>query len=357
VTPPRAALLAIIATCAVMAVMSAADLRLVTTVHGDPLPWNVVFWATTPRWILFAIALPLVLRVTMRHPPWPLARRTLLIQVGLFLALTLAHALVHGASIGASVPLSGGYGLELRVVRVYIGSAPVLIPLYAGTLLTAWSIEQARERRARALRASQLEAQLQTARLAALRAQLSPHFLYNTLNGIATLVADAQNGRAGSALEELAELLHAAYRDDGRELIPLGEEVALASRYLELQQLRFGDRLQHTVQLDARAAGVVVPPLILQPLVENAVLHGLAGRQGVMRLTLEVRATATAVSVVIAHDGPVLPAHWAAVSAAGVGLANTRARLETAFDARATLHVERRAEGGVESRLVIAEAL
>jgi hypothetical protein len=346
VTPPRAALLAIIATCAVMAVMSAADLRLVTTVHGDPLPWNVVFWATTPRWILFAIALPLVLRVTMRHPPWPLARRTLLIQVGLFLALTLAHALVHGASIGASVPLSGGYGLELRVVRVYIGSAPVLIPLYAGTLL-----------RARALRASQLEAQLQTARLAALRAQLSPHFLYNTLNGIATLVADAQNGRAGSALEELAELLHAAYRDDGRELIPLGEEVALASRYLELQQLRFGDRLQHTVQLDARAAGVVVPPLILQPLVENAVLHGLAGRQGVMRLTLEVRATATAVSVVIAHDGPVLPAHWAAVSAAGVGLANTRARLETAFDARATLHVERRAEGGVESRLVIAEAL
>jgi hypothetical protein len=342
--------------CVLMALMSAADTRFVTTHHGDPLPWSVILAATSPRWVLFAVALPLVLRITLRRPPWPFTLGTFLLHLGLFLALSTAHAVVHAWSGLALNPFGAPFGFDMHVSRIWLNSTPLLIPLYCATLLTAWSIQQMRERRARALRESQLETQLHAARLAALRAQLHPHFLYNTLNGIAALVADAQHDRAAHALEQLAELLHAAFRDDGRELIPLAEEVALAERYLALQQLRFRDRLRCAVAVSDGAGSCLVPPLILQPLVENAVVHGLARSSGGMRLTLRASRHGEHVTVVIAHDGAVLPPNWSAASSGGVGLRNTRARLASVFAGAATLAVRRREGGGVESVLTIPAA-
>jgi hypothetical protein len=332
-----------------MALMSAADTRFVTTHHGDPMPWSTILSATWPRWILFAIALPLLLRVTLRHPPWPFSLGRMLLHIGLFLGLTTAHALVHGWAGSQLFPFGALFGFDAHVARVWFSSAPLLVPLYCATLLAAWSIQQMRERRARALRESQLEAQLHAAQLAALRAQLHPHFLYNTLNGISALVADRQHERASRALEQLAELLHAAFRDDGRDLIPLSEEVALAERYLALQQLRFGDRLRSDVSVAPSAASCSVPPLILQPLVENAVVHGLERRSGVMRLTLTAERTGDRVTIAITHDGAVLPPDWTPSGRGGVGLSNTRARLASVFGRGADLTVRRRANGGVES--------
>ena len=346
---PLGAVLAIAGACLLMALMSAADTRFVTTHHGDPLPWSTILGATSPRWILFAVALPLVLRITLRRPPWPLALGTLTLHFMLFLALTTAHAVVHAWAGLKLLPFGALFGFDAHVSRTWLSSTPLLVPLYCATLLTAWSIQQARERRARALRESQLESQLNAARLAALRAQLHPHFLYNTLNGISALVADRQHVRASNALEQLAELLHAAFRDDGRDLIPLAEEVVLAERYLELQQLRFGDRLRCDVAVAPEAAACPVPPLILQPLVENAVVHGLAGRSGAMHLTLHAQRDGDRVTVLIAHDGSELPAEWSPASRGGVGLSNTRARLASTFGSAAELIVHRRVGGGVES--------
>jgi len=347
---PLGAVLAIAGACLLMAIMSAADVRLVTTVHGDPVPWSTVLSTTSPRWILFAVALPIVLHITLHRPPWPLALGRLTIHAALFAALATAHAVVHAWASRPMMPLGGFlFGFEMHVSRIWISSMPLLIPLYCATLLTAWSIQQMRERRARALRESQLESQLQSARLAALRAQLHPHFLYNTLNGISALVADRQHTRASHALEQLAELLHAAFRDDGRDLIPLSEEIVLAERYLALQQLRFGDRLRFDVAVAPEAAACLVPPLILQPLVENAVVHGLARRSGAMRLTLNARHEGDRVTIVIAHDGAELGADWSPASRGGVGLSNTRARLASTFGTAAALIVRRRVGGGVES--------
>ncbi|MEW5915286.1 MAG: histidine kinase [Gemmatimonadota bacterium] len=346
---PLGAVLAIAGVCLLMALMSAADTLFVTNHHGDPLPLSVILSATAPRWILFAIALPVILHLTLKRPPWPLALGTFALHLGIFLTLTAAHAYVHAWAGRGLLPYGFLFGFHIHAARVWINSTPLLIPLYGATLLTAWSIQQMRERRARALRESQLETQLHAARLAALRAQLHPHFLYNTLNGIAALVNDRQPAQASRALEQLAELLHAAFRDDGRELIPLSEEVALAERYLALQQLRFGTRLHCDVSLTSEAAAVAVPPLILQPLVENAVVHGLARRSGPMRLTLDARLERGRVRVIIAHDGPELPVDWVAASRGGVGLRNTRARLASSFGSAAQLIVRRRAGGGVES--------
>jgi len=348
---PIGAVLAIAGACLLMALMSAADTRFVTTHHGDPMPWITILWATSPRWILFAISLPLLLRVTLRHPPWPLALGTLTLHLTFFLILSTAHAVVHAWSGVRLTPFGPLFGFEAHVARLWFDSMPLLVPLYSATLLGAWSIQQMRERRARALRESQLETQLHAARLAALKAQLHPHFLYNTLNGISALVADRQNGRASSALEQLAELLHAAFRDDGRDLIPLSEEVVLAERYLALQQLRFGDRLRCDVTVAPEAAPCPVPPLILQPLVENAVVHGLARRSGTMHLTLDARVVRDRTVVTIAHDGRELPPDWTPPSRGGVGLSNTRARLATVFGGKAELIVRSRQGGGVESVL------
>jgi two-component system LytT family sensor kinase len=346
---PLGAVLAIAHACLLMALMSAADTRFVTTHHGDPLPWSTILSATSPRWILFAVALPLVLSITLRRPPWPLALGTFTLHVFLFLGLNTAHALVHGWAGVSLLPFGTLFGFDAHVARVWFNSAPLIVPLYCATLLTAWSIQQARERRARALRESQLESQLHAARLAALRAQLHPHFLYNTLNGISALVADRQHARASDALEQLAELLHAAFRDDGRDLIPLSEEVVLAERYLALQQLRFGDRLRFDVALAPEAAACLVPPLVLQPLVENAVVHGLARRSGAMHLTLDARRDGDRVTILIAHDGAELAADWTPASRGGVGLSNTRERLASTFGNAAELIVRRRVGGGVES--------
>ena len=127
------------------------------------------------------------------------------------------------------------FGMIPRLTRSWYNTTPTMVSMYAGVLIAAWGMMESRERQRRTLRAAQLETQLQSARLAALRAQLQPHFLYNTLNGIAALVSDVQPARAVAAIEQLGELLHASLRDDGRDEITVAEEVALAERYLALQ--------------------------------------------------------------------------------------------------------------------------
>jgi two-component system LytT family sensor kinase len=350
---PPLVILAIVGTCLLMAGLSAADVGLVTTVHGETVPLATVLSATAPRWIVFAALLPLVVQVSLRHPPWPLRPGSFALQLALFMGISLVHAIVHAVASRPMMPFGGAiFGFNLHVARIWVNSMPLVIPIYAATLLTAWSVEQARARRARELRTSQLEAQLQSARLAALRAQLSPHFLYNTLNGIAALVTDRQNGRASDALDQLAELLHAAFHEDGREFITLAEETVLARRYLELQQLRFGDRLTCEVLCSPRAGECLVPPLVLQPLVENAVIHGLANRSTPMLLTVDAWDANGRVTIVIAQDGPELPPNWNPTES-GLGLANTRARLASAFGDAASLVVARRPGGGVTATITL----
>ena len=349
---PLAAVGTIVGACLLMAATSAADIRLVTTVHAVPLPWSAIIRATVPQWIVFAVAMPIVLNVALRRPPWPFAWRRVALHAGLFLAITIVHGLVQGIATGGLVYFSGGVGFTLRAVRTPVNSAPLNLLLYSATLLAAWSIAHARERRERMAQAARLEAQLHAARLAALRAQLHPHFLYNTLNGIATLVDAGEQARASDALDQLADLLHAAFRDDGRDRIPLAEEIALVERYVALQRLRFGTRLCARFDVTPGAAAVLVPPLLLQPLVENAVIHGMAHRSTPMRLTVEAREAAGAVVIRVAHDGPVLPEQWTP-AAGGVGIANTRDRLVSMFGATATRVVAPRAEGGVSSTITI----
>ncbi len=340
--------------CLVLGGLSALESRHVTTTHGFPLDWFTVLVSTTPRWILLAVALPFVLRFATRVPLARASSGVISAHVALFIALSFAHAALDTWAMGfASPQVRVLFGLIPRLTRSWYNTMPIVASTYAAVLFAAWGITEARERQKRTLRASQLEAQLQTARLAALRAQLQPHFLYNTLNGIAALVSDVQPALAVNAIEQLSELLHASLRDDGREEITVEEEVTLAERYLALQQMRFGERLSYTRFVAPEVADCLVPVLLLQPIVENAVVHGLDAGEEALHVRIDAVATASGIEITIENDGAMLLPSVPRAGSHGVGLATTRARLETIHGDRASIALLARTGGGAIVRIVI----
>ena len=169
-----------------------------------------------------------------------------------------------GMVLGA---LAGLYGCALMALVGFAGSAPWIASAFAGALLAAALVA------ALILRAKGRMPADTAARLSELQARIRPHFLFNTLNSAIALVREDPT-RAENILEDLSDLFRHALMDQG-ESVTLAEEVALARRYLDIEQVRFGDRLQVEWALDPQAAGAKVPPLMLQPLVENAVKHGV----------------------------------------------------------------------------------
>jgi sensor histidine kinase YesM len=268
-------------------------------------------------------------------------------------AISFLHASLDTWSTGFVTPMvKYAFPLVPRLMRSWYGTMPTVITMYAAVVFAAWGMSEARERQRRTLRASQLEAQLQTARLAALRAQLQPHFLYNTLNAIAALVADVQPARAVEAIEQLSELLHASLRDDGREEIRVEEEVLLVEQYLALQRMRFGDRLRYECHVDPDVADCLVPVLLLQPIVENAVVHGVDVGQATLSVSVDIVAIPDGVRITVENDGAAVDVS-APPTGHGVGLAGTRARLLTIHGDRASLSLAPRNGGGAVVRVDI----
>ncbi len=213
------------------------------------------------------------------------------------------------------------------------------LPPRAGTYLLVVAalavLDVARQARLAALRAARLETQLAEARLSTLRTQLHPHFLFNTLNGLLPLIT-ADPDAAGRVLVQLGDLLRASFRPGASPLVPLAEEVDFLRRYLALEATRFHDRL--TVRLDVapETLGASVPSLVLQPLVENAVKHGVSLRPGPGSVRLSARRDGGTLVVEVGNDAAPEDAAPASTSN-GVGLANTRARLAQLYGEAASL--------------------
>jgi two-component system LytT family sensor kinase len=340
--------------CLLLGGISALEARHVSTTHGFPLDWYTVLASTTPRWILLAVALPFVLLVATRIPLAPPRASVAVLHVIIFAAVSVAHAALDAWAVAQAAPhVVHLFGLVPRLTRSWYNTMPTMVSMYGAVLIAAWGMMEARERHRRTVRSSQLEAQLQTARLAALRAQLQPHFLYNTLNGIAALVAAVQPARAVAAIEQLGELLHASLREDGREEISVAEEVALGERYLALQGMRFGARLRYECLVSPEVADCLVPVLLLQPIIENAVVHGLDAGQELLHVRVDAHETSLGVELTVTNDGTTLPPAGAKAVGHGVGLAATRARLLTGYGDRASLTLIPLAAGGVTVKVVV----
>ena len=181
------------------------------------------------------------------------------------------------------------------------------------------------------------------ARLGALRAQLTPHFLFNSLNAVGVLVRDRDTETASRVIEELGAMLHELLKEDAAHEVTLAQELAFLDRYLAVQQIRFSDRLRPTIDVDADTLGAVVPTLILQPLVENAIRHGIAKRTDSGQVRVGGRREGDDLVLTVADDGPGMTT---AGATGGVGLANIRARLATLYGNRARLDLKSPPGGG-----------
>jgi LytS/YehU family sensor histidine kinase len=220
-------------------------------------------------------------------------------------------------------------------------------------ILTVTSLADARERIARqAAESARLAEQLATAQLAALRGQMDPHFMYNTLNAIAGLVRDRRSDETLSMIVGLSEFLRRASEDSHRSQVTLGEEVDYLRRYLQIQQVRFGDRLRVSLDVPAELLGAQVPNLLLQPLAENAIKHGIARRVAGGTLSVSAVREGGDLVLTIRNDGPPHEDE-PAETPAGVGLANLRTRLNILHGDRSSLRLRPLGAEGTEVRVTL----
>jgi LytS/YehU family sensor histidine kinase len=243
---------------------------------------------------------------------------------------------------------------------------------YFGVLAAYYGREYFWRHREGELRAARLEASTHRARLAALRMELNPHFLFNTLNAVAGLVRRRDNDGAVRMLARLAELLRATLENGSDPEVPLEKELELLSTYLAIERIRFGPRLDVAVAADGPARTAMVPPMILQPLVENAVKHGVACHTGSGSIRVQAVADGDDLVLSVTNTGPLSPAPATATTATaattattattgtaattatpaepasspGIGLANTRQRLTELYGSRAALTLEALEDGG-----------
>jgi len=207
--------------------------------------------------------------------------------------------------------------------------------------------------REREVRASLLEAKLAQAQLEMLKMQLHPHFLFNTLHAISTLIhkdADA----ADEMVAQLSDLLRMTLATIGIQEVPLQQELEFLARYLEIQKTRFQDRLEVTLDIPPETLDVRVPNQVLQPIVENAIRHGIDARSGQGLIEIRARTTDHMLELTVRDDGPGLRSEVrldiqpdnAPRDGRGIGLANTRARLRELYGPASTLHLGNHPDGG-----------
>ena len=222
---------------------------------------------------------------------------------------------------------------------------------YCAIVGATYGVRLYSEARRRELTAAQLEVSLAAARLEALRAQLNPHFLFNTLNAISVLALKGQHAAVTDTLARLGDLLRVSLDDTRPHQVPLSDEVEFLGGYLEILQLRFGDRMVVNQSIETDTLGALVPCMILQPVVENAIVHGISSRPGEGRIAIGAWRIQDQLVLQVSDNGPGFGASTA--RGHGIGLRNTRARLEQIYGPAHQLELIDGAEGGAIVRIAI----
>jgi two-component system LytT family sensor kinase len=330
----------------VMAVWTAIALAFATStyamysVKGEPIGWSRPLYWSLSEWYLWAAISPAIFWMARR---FPLSRDTWARHLPVHLAAVLLVHAVHetayvvlerAAGMGHPVPPPLRQALLLFITK----RAAFNLLVYSGIVAVAHAQSLHRRYRERERVTLQLETKLARAQLEALKIQLQPHFLFNTLNTVSALLhRDAE--AADRVLSRLGDLLRLSLQHSGRQEVMLRQELEFLERYLEIQQTRFQDRLTVHFDADPDTLDALVPTLVLQPLVENAVRHAIEPRAAPGHLDIRARRQDGRLTLEVADDGPGLgPATPGDINGtaipstgSGIGLANTRARLEQLY--------------------------
>jgi two-component system LytT family sensor kinase len=274
----------------------------------------------------------------------------------------------HARSLAVHIPCSLAFSFAYMVLRAWIGRwqseasfaeafQPLLVKTWHFNLLIYWVIvavsfafDYYRKFRERELLAAELEKSLVQAKLQALQSQLNPHFLFNSLHSISALMHKDVEA-ADSMIVRLSDLLRAALERSDSHEVTLREELKFIQRYLEIEQIRFGDRLMVKMDIAQDTLEAQVPNLILQPLVENAIRHGIEPHAKAGRIELRAQRTDGVLTLEVWDNGAGLKKNGAVQE--GVGLSNTRARLRTLHGKAHSFELRNAPEGGLRVRLSI----
>ena len=344
--------------CTVIGLLEATQVYFMSARAGRPLSWSRSVGATMPSWFVLAALVPFVVAVARRFPLETLRRPSTVVAhvvaavVYSLLNLTISgwisdFVLYDGMAVGFVRNLWRLIGQYFTVVLVQYFS---VVGVFYAFMYNKRYREKERAAAELAVRTSQLEASLSLANLEALRMQLNPHFLFNTLNTVSVLALKGEKQRVSRMLSRLSDLLRLSLEND-RHTLSLREELEFLDRYLEIEQVRFKDRLSVTVNVDPAAYDAEVPSLLLQPIVENAVKYGFSQTIGPGEISIDCRTDGETVEINVMDTGPGMPESRVQGAGTGVGLANTRARLEQLYGSHYTLELSNRPEGGARVRV------
>ena len=316
-----------------------------------PIDWPSIGWSMVSCLVWVVIAL-LVIVLARRYRPGPSSRwLVMLFFVLLCFVLSIAGEVLYtGARVVILTAVTGAasWSEEWRAV---FGSASMTanVLLFFATVSAVWAIEAARTSREREQREAQLVGQLSETRLQLLRMQLHPHFLFNALNAVSALV-DSDGEAAASMLRRLEDFFRFSVEGGAKQEIPLRDELRFLESYLGIEEVRFGDRLRVDLDIDPEATELFVPSLILQPLVENAIRHGISPRLQHGRVCIRIGLTGGEMVLMVEDDGVGLAGKDVRE---GIGIANTRSRMEHLYGNAQSVRLEERDGGGVRVTLTL----
>ena len=295
---------------------------------GQRVPFTATLVDQIAMWVPCAVLAPLVARLTLRVR---FAEGRRLRSAAAHVCASVAFAVLGGGAMGVldwlmpgqagPTPLAGALG------RGIVGGFAGYLLVYGLIVAAVQAVAYGRESRERQVAAARLQSQLADARVHALTTQLQPHFLFNTLNAVSALVR-SNPAQAERTIGRLSDLLRYTLTSVTEAWTTVHDEARFLSQYVEIQQARFGDRLGVTLDIDPRAADGLVPRLLLQPLVENAIRHGISPRAARGHVDVRVWRDAHQLRMVVRDDGVGL---WPSGIREGIGLTATRARLREAY--------------------------
>lgn len=313
--------------------------------YGRLVLWQVALW------LLWGLLTPVVVALARYQPIRPIAR-----VVAFHLAAGVAIAVVRlvlvemvSAALAPFPP--GALRFDERVVRRILTSLQVELLVYWGLLWATQSIDSYRRLRERDRVTTGLRAELAEARLSSLRLQMQPHFLFNTLHTIGGLAREGDVEGAVDTLERLSGLLRCSLDSTGCQKVPLRDELAVVRMYADIQRRRFDDRLTIEIDVDGDVVSALVPSLILQPLVENAISHGIAHLATPGRVIVRAAIAGNRVAIEVLDNGRGFS--QAASDRRSIGLANTRQRLQLLYGSAYEFSLTNRPEAGAHVKLVL----
>src|SRR5690348_7993626 len=314
--------------------------------------WRVFSWGIL-TWGAWAPLTPAIVWLARRYSlldgAW---KKNLRVHLPAFLLFSILHSAAATAIFLKIDPFDSLAERPQEFLPRFLSRVPGTLGsdllVYGAVIGICYALDYYRKYREREILATRLEAQLAQAQLDALRMQLHPHFLFNTLNGIVGLVRDNKNQAAVSMLVGLSDLLRHTLEHSSRQEVELREELNFIKLYLSIQQMRFSDRLRLEFDVDPATNKALVPNLILQPLTENALRHGIGGSVSAGLLGISSGVENGQLRLLVYDNGGGLPDDWQMKGSAGIGLANTAARLQQLYDDDHQFDIRNRDGGGVE---------